>query len=82
MGDEMMEKKAKSWILQVAKDPDSDDLMLEFPEEVLLALNLKVGDVFDWKVDGTKVILQKINKESPTTVLQELCLARVLDEKM
>ena len=63
MGDEMMEKKAKSWILQVVKDPDSDDLMLEFPEEVLKGANLQVGDALEWRIEGAHVILQKIDKE-------------------
>lgn len=62
-----MKKKAKSWILQVVKDPDSDDLMLEFPEEVLKAANLKVGDTLVWSIEGAQVILQKIDKQLPTS---------------
>jgi hypothetical protein len=62
-GDEVMERKTRSWILEVVKDPDSDDLMLEFPDEVLKALNFKVGDVFTWKIDGTGAILEKVNQD-------------------
>ena len=63
MGEKMTKEKTKSWILQVVKDPDSDDLMLEFPEEVLKAANLKVGDTLEWSIEGEQVILQKIEKE-------------------
>lgn len=63
-----MKKKTKSWILQVVKDPDSDDLMLEFTEDVLKAANLKVGDTLEWSIEGAQVILQKIGKELPSTV--------------
>lgn len=62
-----MKKKTKSWILQVVKDPDSDDLMLEFPEEVLKAANLQVGDTLEWSIEGAQVILQKIDKQLPTS---------------
>lgn len=65
-GDKVMERKTRSWILEVVKDPDSDDLMLEFPEEVLKASNLKVGDTLEWSIEGAQVILQKIDKQLPT----------------
>jgi len=65
-GDKVMERKTRSWILEVVKDPDSDDLMLEFPDEVLKALNFKVGDVFTWKIDGTGAILEKVNQDLPS----------------
>jgi hypothetical protein len=68
MGEEKMKKKSKSWILHVVKDPDSDGLMLEFPEEVLKAANLKVGDTLEWSIEGEQVILKKIDKELPSTV--------------
>lgn len=58
-----MERKTRSWILEVVKDPDSDDLMLEFPDEVLNALNFKVGDVFTWKIDGTGALLEKVDQD-------------------
>ena len=62
-----MKRKTKSWILQVVKDLDSDDLMLEFPEEVLKAANLQVGDTLEWSIEGAHVILQKIDKQLPTS---------------
>jgi hypothetical protein len=65
-GDKVMERKNRSWILEVVKDPDSDDLMLEFPDDVLKALNLKVGDVFTWKIDGTGAILEKVDQDLPS----------------
>ena len=65
-GDEVMERKTRSWILEVVKDPDSDDLMLEFPDEVLKALNFKVGDVFTWKIVGTGALLEKVDQDLPS----------------
>jgi hypothetical protein len=65
-GDKVMDRKTRSWILEVVKDPDSDDLMLEFPDEVLKALNLKVGDVFTWKIVGTRALLEKVDQELPS----------------
>lgn len=47
------------------KDPDSDNLMLEFPNEDLKAANLIVGDSLEWSIEGAQVILQKIKKEFP-----------------
>lgn len=64
-----MKKKARRWILQVVNDPDSDDLMLEFPDELLKAANLKTGDVVNWKVDGAHVILETVDKDFPLTSL-------------
>lgn len=65
-GDEVMERKTRGWILEVVKDLDSDDLMLEFPDEVLKALNFKVGDVFTWKIVGTGALLEKVDQDLPS----------------
>ena len=61
-----MNENAKSWILQVVKDPNSDDLMLEFPVNLLKAANLKVGDTLEWSIEGAQVILQRIEKQMST----------------
>ena len=35
-------------ILDVKKDPDSDDLILEFPDSLMESTGWKVGDTLEW----------------------------------
>lgn len=52
------------WTVTLEEDPETGDLMLPLPEDVLKALSLKEGDSLNWDVqeDGS-VILSKQEKE-------------------
>lgn len=43
-----MENKKLSWTLEVKEDPESGDLLLEFPPELLEMQNWKEGDTLLW----------------------------------
>ncbi len=59
-----MMEAGKSWILNVEQDPDSDDLFLQLPPDLLDATGWQIGDVLDWidNHDGTWQIKQKGTK--------------------
>ena len=39
----------KQWILEVQKDPKTDDYFLEFPTDLLETTGWKSGDTLEWK---------------------------------
>lgn len=39
-------------ILTVEQDPNGEDLMLSFPQDLLDQVNWKVGDVIEWHDNG------------------------------
>lgn len=58
-----MTTKQTTWILDIKEDPETGDMMLEFPPEFLEAQGWKEGTVLQWDVDketGT-VTLKKAN---------------------
>ena len=53
--------KTLSWTLEVKEDPSNpDELMLEFPPDLLETAGWKEGDTLIWTVqDGQSIILSK-----------------------
>lgn len=50
----------KSWTVEVIQDPaNSEDLLLEFPEELLQRAGWKAGDTIVWTIENDAVILSK-----------------------
>ena len=48
----------------VKLEQDGDDLILPIPDEILIALDIKEGDVLEWLEYGNNAIaLQKVNEE-------------------
>lgn len=43
--------KPTTWILDVQEDPETGDLFLEFPPDLLEAQGWKTGDILKWDVD-------------------------------
>lgn len=64
----MTNKEIKKWETTIIKDPDSDDLMIEFPSDFLESIGWKVGDTFKWEInkEGYGAILTKVNKDEST----------------
>ena len=49
----------------VKLEQDGDDLILPIPDEILIALDIKEGDVLEWIEHGNNAIaLKKVNNES------------------
>lgn len=44
-----MEPQKLSWTLEVQEDPDSGDLFLQFPPELLELQGWKEGDTLSWE---------------------------------
>lgn len=42
-------------------DPETDDLMLSIPNEILDSLDWSIGDVLQWEYNDDSVVLKKIN---------------------
>ena len=57
----MTDSEIKKWETTIIKDPDpdSDDYFIEFPDDLMLAANLKIGDVMQYEAKGNCVILKK-----------------------
>jgi hypothetical protein len=51
----------REWVLDVSQDPDTGDLMLQFPQNVLDQAGWKTGDVLKWteNPDGS-LLLSKV----------------------
>lgn len=39
------------WIVELEEDPETGDLMMPLPPEMLKALGWKIGDDLTWKID-------------------------------
>ena len=49
----------------VKLEQDGDDLILPIPDEILIALDIKEGDVLEWLEYGNNAIaLQKVNGDA------------------
>jgi hypothetical protein len=49
----MNDQEHKSWILEVQQDPDNpDELILEFPQEMLELAGWKEGDTLIWSINS------------------------------
>lgn len=65
----MTKKEIRKWEATVIKDPDSDDLMIEFPPDLLEYFGWKVGDSINWELnkEGDGAILTKANNDESTS---------------
>ena len=41
----------KTWIVELEEDPETGDLVMPLPPEMLEELGWSVGDTLDWKVN-------------------------------
>lgn len=50
----------KKWIIDVKEDPDNpEELIIEFPDDLLEAAGWKPGDTINWNIENDKIILTK-----------------------
>ena len=50
----------KKWIIDVKEDPDNpEELIIEFPDDLMEAAGWKPGDTINWTIEDDKIILTK-----------------------
>lgn len=57
-----------TWTVTAKEDPETGDIMIELPEELLLQVGWKEGDILDWKNngDGSFTLTKKTMDDTPT----------------
>lgn len=58
-----------TWILELVEDPETGDLVLEFPDELIKSQGWQFGDTLSWEIDpdSQNLTLRKINPEDVST---------------
>ena len=51
---------AVDWITSIKTDPETGDLFIELPDELLKQVRWEVGDIIHWKPKGDSYILTNI----------------------
>lgn len=59
-----------SYILEVQEDTNGD-AFITLPDEIIEELGWEEGDVLEWDVRGTGIILTKVNDASGYEVIEE-----------
>jgi bifunctional DNA-binding transcriptional regulator/antitoxin component of YhaV-PrlF toxin-antitoxin module len=59
-----------SYIIEVEED-ENGELFITFPDEVIEELGWQEGDILNWDVQGTGIILSKVNDPSGYEVIEE-----------
>jgi bifunctional DNA-binding transcriptional regulator/antitoxin component of YhaV-PrlF toxin-antitoxin module len=59
-----------SYILEVQEDENGDQYIV-FPDEVTEELGWEEGDVLNWDVRGTGIIITKVNDAAGYEVIEE-----------
>lgn len=54
-------------ICKVVVQEEGDDLVIEFPEEVIVDQGWEIGDTLEWIINDDYVILRKSSNESSST---------------
>ena len=60
----------KSWTLDVKETSDGDKY-IEFNDDIIAETGWKEGDVLEWDVRGSGIILTKVNDASGYEVIEE-----------
>jgi hypothetical protein len=53
------------WTVNIEEDPDTGDLLLPFPEDMLTSMGWQEGDTLSWNIDeNNNITLTKASKGS------------------
>lgn len=53
------------WTVNIEEDPDTGDLLLPFPEDMLTSMGWQEGDILSWNIDeNNNITLTKASKGS------------------
>jgi len=58
------------YTLEIQED-ESGELFLQFPNELVDELGWEEGDILEWKLKGTGVVLSKLNDSDRYEVIEE-----------
>ena len=58
------------YTLEIQED-ESGELFLQFPNELVDELGWEEGDILEWKLKGTGVVLLKLNDSDRYEVIEE-----------
>lgn len=50
----------KIWVANIEEDPETGDAILVFPEGMMEEMGWKEGDVLDFDVEGTDIVIRKV----------------------
>lgn len=61
-----------SWVATLQEDPESGDLILPLPDEVMESNGYKIGDVLNWKdnKDGSYSITKKVSEDKQWVLVE------------
>lgn len=52
------------WVVELEEDPETGDLMMPLPPELLKDLGWNIGDTLTWKIDETGEVSLTKSKDS------------------
>ena len=53
----------QNWIVELVEDPETKDLLLPFPEDVLKLMDWEEGTVVCWEITTNGLSLKKMEKK-------------------
>jgi uncharacterized membrane protein (UPF0127 family) len=56
----MGQKSSKTWSADVVIDPETNEYIINFPDEMVKEMGWEVGDTLDWHMDGDTIVLKKV----------------------
>ena len=59
-----------SYFLEIQED-ENGNLFISFPDEVIEELGWEEGDILEWKLKGSGIVLSKLNDESGYEIIEE-----------
>jgi bifunctional DNA-binding transcriptional regulator/antitoxin component of YhaV-PrlF toxin-antitoxin module len=59
-----------SYIIEIEED-ENGELFITFPDEVIEHLGWQEGDILNWDVQGTGIVLSKVNDPAGYEVIEE-----------
>jgi len=67
-----------SWVATLQEDPETGDLILPLPEDVMKSQGFEIGDVLKWKdnKDGSYSITKKISEEKQWVLVEAVSTFR------
>ena len=67
-----------SWVATLQEDPETGDMILPLPEDVMESSGFSVGDVLKWKdnKDGTFSITKKVSEETQWVLVEAVSTFR------
>lgn len=49
-------------IVQIEEDPETGEMLLPIPDEIMKSMNVVIGDTLSWKVKDGIIVLSKLEQ--------------------